>query len=363
VGIPIHSDYAKRSVRLVAALARAVNGREFGKHLIANLKELFGFGNTAFILLDNETFEISYPIFGNIPRSAIERYRDCYRDEGIFLRAIMEERKLLTRKFITALDVMSADSYDRSVYYRDIVSPAKAHDSVVLPLGSGRRISGGLAIFKPIQDGPFTELDKKIFSLLNEPLGALLDSHLESLTLRAETTIDESIFASLRTGVIVVDQHNQIVRKNAVAEHLCERIYPGDPSSAVAKLLSALWERRNLGKEKADAIPDFEGSKVSVKVVPMSYITPLQTIAFRYAVYVEDRTDDDERFQKFADTYALSRRELQIVSRVVAGEDNTVIADKLYLSDNTVRTHLQNIYRKLSINSRISIIQLFRELA
>jgi DNA-binding CsgD family transcriptional regulator len=363
LGIPIHSDYAKRSLRLVGALARAVNGHDFGKNLISNLKEIFGFANTAFILLDYETFEISYPIFGNIPRSAIERYRDCYRDEGIFLRAIMEERKLLSRKFITALDVMSPDSYDHSVYYRDIVLPAKAHDSVVLPLGSGKRISGGLAIFKPVQDGPFTELDKKIFCMLNEPLGALLDSHLESLTLRAETTIDEYVFSSLHTGVIVVDQQNQIVRKNAVAVHLCERIYPGDPASAVSRLLTALWERGKLGRERADAIPDFDDSKVSVRVVPMSYISPLQTIAFRYAIYLEERTDDHERLRQFADTYTLSRRELQIVSRVVAGEDNSAIAEKLYLSDNTVRTHLQNVYRKLSINSRISIIQLFRELA
>ncbi len=359
----IQSDYANRSLRLVGALARVVSGHAFGKSLIAGFKAAFGFGNTAFILLDTETFEISYPVFSDIPRTAIERYRDCYRDEGIFLRAIAEERKLLTRKFITAHDVMSADRYVRSVYYRDIVRPANAHDSVVLPLAGTGRIVGGLAIFKPAQEGPFTELEKKIFALVNEPVGALLRSHLDFVASHSEMAIDESIFSGLATGIIVVDQHNQLIRINKAAERLCERIYSGDASLAVAKFLASLWQRGGIVGERAETFPDFAGSKIDVKVFPTSYITPLRTIAFRYAIYLEERMDDGERFRKLAESYSLSKRELQIVARVVAGEDNTMIATRLFLSDNTVRTHLQNVYRKLAINNRISIIQLFREMA
>lgn len=38
--------------------------------------------------------------------------------------------------------------------------------------------------------------------------------------------------------------------------------------------------------------------------------------------------------------------------------NNTEIADKIKISENTVKTHLSNIYRKLDINYRTELINL-----
>jgi len=48
----------------------------------------------------------------------------------------------------------------------------------------------------------------------------------------------------------------------------------------------------------------------------------------------------------------LTKRELQVASRVLLGWDNQLIADDLVCSVDTVKKHLQHIFDKLGVNSR-----------
>jgi DNA-binding CsgD family transcriptional regulator len=52
------------------------------------------------------------------------------------------------------------------------------------------------------------------------------------------------------------------------------------------------------------------------------------------------------------DAYGLTARELQVLRLVAAGKSNHAIAAELFISDHTVRRHLQNIFRKLGLASR-----------
>ena len=58
----------------------------------------------------------------------------------------------------------------------------------------------------------------------------------------------------------------------------------------------------------------------------------------------------------------LSPREQEILRLLDAGLDNKASAQRLVVSDSTVRTHLRNLYRKLEVNSRIQAVKQAREL-
>jgi DNA-binding NarL/FixJ family response regulator len=47
----------------------------------------------------------------------------------------------------------------------------------------------------------------------------------------------------------------------------------------------------------------------------------------------------------------LTRREIEILSEIAAEKDNREIADKLYISDQTVSVHRKNIMKKLRVNT------------
>ncbi len=49
----------------------------------------------------------------------------------------------------------------------------------------------------------------------------------------------------------------------------------------------------------------------------------------------------------------LSQRELEVLKLIVEGKSNPQIAEVLYLSPNTVKTHVRGIMNKLSVDDRV----------
>jgi len=58
----------------------------------------------------------------------------------------------------------------------------------------------------------------------------------------------------------------------------------------------------------------------------------------------------------------LSDREFEVVQLIYEGITNNQIAEKIFVSVNTVKTHLKNIYLKLDANTRYGVIVRLREL-
>lgn len=55
---------------------------------------------------------------------------------------------------------------------------------------------------------------------------------------------------------------------------------------------------------------------------------------------------------------SLSDREMDILKALVEGLDHREVAEKLFISPHTVRTHISNIYQKLHVNNRTQAIKL-----
>ncbi|MFC0213288.1 response regulator [Paenibacillus chartarius] len=54
-----------------------------------------------------------------------------------------------------------------------------------------------------------------------------------------------------------------------------------------------------------------------------------------------------------ADAYGLSERELQVLHCIADGLNNKEIAEKLFLSEGTVKNYISNIYSKMDVRDRI----------
>jgi LuxR family transcriptional regulator, maltose regulon positive regulatory protein len=58
----------------------------------------------------------------------------------------------------------------------------------------------------------------------------------------------------------------------------------------------------------------------------------------------------------------LSERELEVLQLIAAGKSNRRIANELFVSAGTTKTHIRNIYRKLDAHSRTQALVQAREL-
>lgn len=101
------------------------------------------------------------------------------------------------------------------------------------------------------------------------------------------------------------------------------------------------------------------------------------TVVARRCTVVPERLLDDERLRTggrlpggrpphgHAPREALDRlspRELEVLKLVAAGRTNAEIAERLWLSSNTVRSHVQRIMRKLGVRNRLCLIIFAHEL-
>ncbi|TOG45339.1 helix-turn-helix transcriptional regulator, partial [Vibrio parahaemolyticus] len=48
----------------------------------------------------------------------------------------------------------------------------------------------------------------------------------------------------------------------------------------------------------------------------------------------------------------LTRREIQVLKMLKEGGSNMEIADSLFISEHTIKSHLYNIFRKLEVKNR-----------
>ena len=76
--------------------------------------------------------------------------------------------------------------------------------------------------------------------------------------------------------------------------------------------------------------------------------------AFDHSVYLARRRNGRRQLapESVAETWGLTRRELEILTLVAEGHSNAQLARMLWVTEQTVKFHLSNIYRKLDVSNR-----------
>jgi DNA-binding CsgD family transcriptional regulator len=118
----------------------------------------------------------------------------------------------------------------------------------------------------------------------------------------------------------------------------------------------------DLFRSKTDR--DLSEEEMSVMRILSHYITlTLENMDLTYRNNVKNivlSADSIETYNSLSiinDQFNLSRRETEIVIHILKGLRNSEIAACLFISETTVKRHIQNICEKLCVNNRTSIIR------
>ncbi|MCH1971213.1 helix-turn-helix transcriptional regulator [Muricomes sp. OA1] len=60
--------------------------------------------------------------------------------------------------------------------------------------------------------------------------------------------------------------------------------------------------------------------------------------------------------------YGLTDREISIIDFLMKRKSNLEIAESLFISEKTVKTHVSNIIRKMNVKNRIDVMLICQEL-
>lgn len=69
----------------------------------------------------------------------------------------------------------------------------------------------------------------------------------------------------------------------------------------------------------------------------------------------------DDRLEQVREEYDLTEREKELVALIYEGRSNAEIAEALFISESTVKTHIYNIFKKMKIKNRMSVMRIVRD--
>ncbi len=115
-----------------------------------------------------------------------------------------------------------------------------------------------------------------------------------------------------------------------------------DEGSAMGDLLSEVLDAQRRGRRDTGA-----------PSVPARYLAKL------LAAFARGRARPDAEIRL---PESVSERELEVLALIAAGASNAEIAGNLFVSTSTVKTHVNNLYRKLGARGRIQAVARAREM-
>lgn len=74
------------------------------------------------------------------------------------------------------------------------------------------------------------------------------------------------------------------------------------------------------------------------------------------------RMKDEAQVERLRLKFQISDREIEIIKLLLKGKNRAQIADKLFISESTVKNHIYSLYKKLGIKNRAQLLDLFRHL-
>jgi len=174
-----------------------------------------------------------------------------------------------------------------------------------------------------------------------------------------ESDLADFLLQAMPVGILVMNDKLDITYRNGEGRKFLERYgMPGEVPRIGGRILEAFQTSRlnelfpgevYIEKRLGDST-----SKWLFKLHIVEGHTP------RIVVFIiEEAVSNQLNMGEIRLRYRLTRRETDVLRRVLKGLKNTDIAEELSISEQTIKDHLSNIYAKIGIENRNDLMRIF----
>jgi DNA-binding CsgD family transcriptional regulator len=269
----------------------------------------------------------------------------------------------------------SYDSFLSTEYYNDFLKPQKIHHKLIVNLVAEEELHGRIVLTRSRRRNSFTRGEVLTARTIAPYLAHALAHNNLRRKIRLKGTILDYIEKQSSIGMILLDENLQIVYSNDKAEEAINSLsLAGSAFDHNVQLPPQLVEDCQEIKAKLKDCPS-GGTTLSRQSTIQGRNQTIFSITFRILdrgldwegsrllmVSIEKELSAEEKSrakintQYIMDVFDLSRREIDVVELLFLGLKNAEIAQKLFISEVTVKKHLQNIYEKVGVCNRTMLI-------
>lgn len=318
------------------------------KNIQTLLSALFRFNHSLFWRADTQGNMYNLD-FLNFDDKLIFDYTEIYNGKDVMhpkkqlLNVTNNQESVLIMEEIT-----TPTDFSKSMYY-EFVESHQIIDQMVLYLANGSIIYGGIGFVRFKGDNPFTQKDKEILRTLSIHLLYLEKNKMLLKEVKAENLFlkkDEND----ALGIIQLNKNQSISFYNEGAQNIIQTI---DPSSTVKEYFqNSIMPNISQSFSDKESPYYFNLNKRKIKIITHD-TDELNPMADKYTIYLYP---DEKMTTETHLLSLLSNRELDIYHLVLRGFTNEEISKQLWISIHTVKKHLRNMYEKLGVSNRTSLI-------
>jgi DNA-binding CsgD family transcriptional regulator/PAS domain-containing protein len=277
---------------------------------------------------------------------------------------------------ILVTDLMSQQEYEKTRYYKEWLQQRDFVDNTVAIVDRSPSDFTILCLHRNSELGPADEGVRHRLALITPHVirAVAIGRALERTKLEAETFAE--VLDNVASAVLLLNDSGRVVQANQSArEHLSTgavlrtaqgvlRMHDPQATAALDRAIASARDRAASGGNEAVAIPlqSSSGERYLASVLPLTSGVRSE-IGDHYhavaAVFVRKiGTDLAIDPMPLARSYDLTSRELTVMITVVESAGVPEAAAVLGLSENTIRTHLQSIYRKTGARNQSELARL-----
>lgn len=253
----------------------------------------------------------------------------------------------------------------RTRYYKQFIEAYNIHDILghIFPIGghNDHFICIGFHKYRrssnPIEVPSFKLDDHYLLEKFTQPLGITFNSiHNKSVGLELRNLISMLEYSDQDTHYILFNEHMNI-------QHISARIHQQYSSQFIQQLnfkqlqslsesMCELLAQDGLYYECTDTFIDGLG--------PVKFLLSKSSCGKISHLLMWDKKTDQLNFTNQNNTSdpqnKLTHREKDVISQLILGKSNKLIAHELHISIRTVENHLRSIYEKLGVHTRAQVV-------
>jgi DNA-binding CsgD family transcriptional regulator len=285
------------------------------------LEKLIGFNSAAYVPWNAETknFQLNGNVLFNASPQPLALYLEAYAsldpylENGIHLTA--------PNRAVKITDFVPLSQYRKTRYVREFAPMIPCFYEMNAMLSSQGEPIGGIALHRLPRDRDFRERDRAIVNLVIP--------HLSNVLHRMQLL--DTITGAEEIGVVVQGERGDVLYQNREA-HIA------------------------LNGASVTSIPDpaLSTGPVLFNSGPTTYrvrMAPSRWNKKWKIIYLEPQPAANDLQTKLAH-YGLSKREQEIALWVMRGLSNRMIAERLFICEQTVKDHLYDVFEKMQIHRR-----------
>ena len=329
-----------------------VESGNFVDNMLMQLKKMFGYESLSFFHV-NENGEFYNPQGINFGSEAIKIYTDYYYKEDPFYFKNLGI-PLQFRESVLLSEVAGDGHFPNSEYYTDFFEQFGFGNEIGMYLKSGNKHIGAMGVMRFKGDAEFTDKDRALLNTLSKIIACQLDECLTDEKQNFLNSQYDAIFRRNPVGIVVLDGRYQLINYNDSAydffKDLNMTAKKGLDQEAVNNLLNSNVDNKGVpqGKFNVDSYEIQVIQSTSKNQDKHEYVN-------NYVLYIK-QDESIMAMKSKLEGFKLTKRERQVVDLIGQGLTNKQISEYLFISPQTVRTHIENIMIKTDSDNRTAIL-------